>query len=39
MSQTYWGSEIANNLGIVSSALSKYCFVLEEAEYFFEREQ
>ncbi|EJR55225.1 hypothetical protein IK3_05690 [Bacillus toyonensis] len=39
MSQTYWGSEIVNNLGIASSAWLKYCFVLEEAEYFFEREQ
>jgi len=39
MSQTYWGSEIAKNLGIASSVGFKYCFVLEEAEYFFEREQ
>lgn len=37
MSQTYWGSEVAKNLGIGSSTLRKYCLVLEEAGYSFER--
>ncbi|PFS01283.1 hypothetical protein COK55_30695 [Bacillus cereus] len=37
MSQTYWGSEVAKNLGIGSSTLRKYCLALEEAGYSFER--
>ncbi|OOR65351.1 DUF3967 domain-containing protein [Bacillus mycoides] len=37
MAQTYWGSEVANNLGIGSSTLRKYCLALEEAGYPFER--
>lgn len=37
MSQTYWGSEVAKNLGIGSSTLRKYCLALEEAGYPFER--
>ncbi|MEB9335645.1 DUF3967 domain-containing protein [Bacillus cereus] len=37
MAQTYWGSEVAKNLGIGSSTLRKYCLVLEEAGYPFER--
>lgn len=37
MVQTYWGSEVAKNLGIGSSTLRKYCLALEEAGYFFER--
>lgn len=37
MAQTYWGSEVAKNLGIGSSTLRKYCLSLEEAGYPFER--
>ncbi|PGK04578.1 hypothetical protein COC97_14680 [Bacillus anthracis] len=37
MTQTYWGSEVAKNLGIGSSTLRKYCLALEEAGYPFER--
>ncbi|MDZ3957039.1 DUF3967 domain-containing protein [Bacillus thuringiensis] len=37
MAQTYWGSEVAKNLGIGSSTLRKYCLALEEAGYPFER--
>lgn len=37
MVQTYWGSEVAKNLGIGSSTLRKYCLALEEAGYPFER--
>ncbi len=37
MAQTYWGSEVAKNLGIASSTLRKYCLALEEAGYPFER--
>lgn len=37
MAQTYWGSEVAKNLGIGSSTLRKYCLALEEAGYLFER--
>ncbi|MED3056283.1 hypothetical protein CN988_28300 [Bacillus thuringiensis] len=37
MVQTYWGSEVAKNLGIGSSTLRKYCLALEEAGYLFER--
>ncbi|MGX5557782.1 DUF3967 domain-containing protein [Bacillus cereus] len=37
MAQTYWGSEVAKNLGIGSSTLRKYCLDLEEAGYPFER--
>ncbi|MGH0951568.1 DUF3967 domain-containing protein [Bacillus mycoides] len=37
MVQTYWGSEVAKNLGIGSSTLRKYCLSLEEAGYPFER--
>ncbi|MDA2384618.1 hypothetical protein PDN41_23235 [Bacillus cereus] len=37
MAQTYWGSEVAKNLGIGLSTLRKYCLVLEEAGYPFER--
>ncbi|MBJ8055874.1 DUF3967 domain-containing protein [Bacillus cereus] len=37
MSQTYWGSEVAKNLGIGSSTFRKYCLALEEAGYSFER--
>ncbi|MDP1460096.1 DUF3967 domain-containing protein [Bacillus wiedmannii] len=37
MDQTYWGSEVAKNLGIGSSTLHKYCLALEEAGYPFER--
>ncbi|HDR7921502.1 DUF3967 domain-containing protein [Bacillus toyonensis] len=37
MSQTYWGAEVAKNLGIGSSTLRKYCLALEEAGYFFKR--
>ncbi|QEL82845.1 DUF3967 domain-containing protein (plasmid) [Bacillus sp. JAS24-2] len=35
--QTYWGSEVAKNLGIASSTLRKYCLALEEAGYPFDR--
>lgn len=37
MAQTYWGSEVAKNLGIGSSTLRKYCLALEEVGYPFER--
>ncbi|MEI4617930.1 DUF3967 domain-containing protein [Bacillus cereus] len=37
MAQTYWGSEVAKNLGVGSSTLRKYCLALEEAGYPFER--
>ncbi|MBC6973851.1 hypothetical protein H9I32_16240 [Bacillus sp. Xin] len=37
MAQTYWGSEVAKNLGIGSSTLRKYFLVLEESGYPFER--
>ncbi|PJN50708.1 DUF3967 domain-containing protein [Bacillus mycoides] len=37
MALTYWGSEVAKNLGIGSSTLRKYCLALEEAGYPFER--
>ncbi|PGK02248.1 hypothetical protein CN895_31200, partial [Bacillus cereus] len=37
MAQTYWGSEVAKNLGIGSSTLRKYCLSLEEVGYHFER--
>lgn len=37
MSQPYWGSEVAKNLGIGLSILSKHCLALEEVEYSFER--
>lgn len=37
MAQTYWGSEVAKNLGIGPSTLRKYCLALEEAGYPFER--
>ena len=37
MAQTYWGSEVAKNLGIGSSTLRKYCLALEESGYPFER--
>ncbi|MFV1457360.1 DUF3967 domain-containing protein [Bacillus mycoides] len=37
MAQTYWGSEVAKNLGIGSSTLRKYCLALEEVGYHFER--
>ncbi|WJE55472.1 DUF3967 domain-containing protein (plasmid) [Bacillus cereus] len=37
MAQTYWGSEVAKNLGIGSSTLRKYCLALEAAGYPFER--
>ncbi|MCS6596138.1 DUF3967 domain-containing protein [Bacillus cereus] len=37
MTQTYWGSEVAKNLGIGSSTLRKYCLALEAAGYPFER--
>lgn len=37
MAQTFWGSEVAKNLGIGSSTLRKYCLVLEEVGYPFER--
>ncbi|MFD4854768.1 DUF3967 domain-containing protein [Bacillus mycoides] len=37
MAQTYWGSEVAKNLGIGSSTLRKYCLALEEVGYLFER--
>lgn len=37
MTQTYWGSEVAKNLGIGSSTLRKYCLALEEVGYPFER--
>ncbi|WP_144466414.1 DUF3967 domain-containing protein [Bacillus sp. FDAARGOS_235] len=37
MVQTYWGSEVAKNLGIGSSTLRKYCLALEESGYPFER--
>ena len=37
MAQTFWGSEVAKNLGIGSSTLHKYCFALEEVGYPFER--
>ncbi|MED2741861.1 DUF3967 domain-containing protein [Bacillus toyonensis] len=37
MTQTYWGSEVAKNLGIGSSTLRKYCLALEEVGYSFER--
>ncbi|CCW06213.1 hypothetical protein EBGED10_29430 [Bacillus sp. GeD10] len=37
MAQTYWGFEVAKNLGIGLSTLRKYCLVLEEAVYPFKR--
>ncbi|WP_336993043.1 DUF3967 domain-containing protein [Bacillus toyonensis] len=37
MSQTYWGAEVAKNLGIGSSTLRKYCLALEKSGYLFER--
>ncbi|TXR68255.1 DUF3967 domain-containing protein [Bacillus sp. AR18-7] len=37
MARTYWGSEVAKNLGIGSSTLRKYCLALEEVGYPFER--
>ncbi|OFD68230.1 MULTISPECIES: DUF3967 domain-containing protein [Bacillus cereus group] len=37
MSQTYWGAEVAKNLGIGSSTLRKYCLALEKAGYSFKR--
>jgi DNA-binding transcriptional MerR regulator len=37
MFQTYWGSEVAKNLGIGASTLRKYCLALEESGYPFER--
>lgn len=37
MAQTFWGSEVAKNLGIGSSTLRKYCLALEEVGYPFER--
>lgn len=37
MVQNYWGSEVAKNLGIGSCTWRKYCLVLEEVRYPFER--
>ncbi|WP_410991188.1 DUF3967 domain-containing protein [Bacillus cereus] len=37
MDQTYWGSEVAKNLGVGASTLRKYCLALEESGYPFER--
>lgn len=37
MAQTFWGSEVAKNLGIGSSTLHKYCLALEEVGYPFEQ--
>lgn len=37
MTQTYWGPEVAKNLGIGSSTLGKYFLALEETGYPFDR--
>ncbi|MCZ6944278.1 DUF3967 domain-containing protein [Bacillus mycoides] len=37
MAQTYWGTEVAKNLGIGASTLRKYCLALEGAGYPFDR--